>query len=109
MTQGSHTNTISYKIPGMQWVLLGCMAVLAPAVADGIHSFIVVGRGIRLYQAEFSNVGELRYWLVLGIRTVVTFLVLLPFARVPFRHRLAWLCCVLIWTYLAFKGEAVFK
>jgi hypothetical protein len=109
MTQLSHTDTISHKIPGMRWVLLGCMGVLAPVVADGFHSIIVVNRGIRFYQAEFGDLGDVRYWLFLGIRAVVSFLVLWPFAKVPFRHRLAWLCCVVVWTYLAFKGEVVFS
>jgi hypothetical protein len=109
MTQLSHTDTIGHKISGPRWALLSCMAVLAPVVADGFHSLVVLSRGIRFYQAEFSNVGNMRYWLFLCIRAVISFLVLWPFAKVPVRHRLAWFCCVVVWTYLAFKGEVVFK
>ena len=109
MSQGLHTDTTSRKVPGTHWVFLGCIAILAPVIADGFHSFVVVSRGIRFYQAEFNYIGDGRYWLFLGIRAVIGFLVLWPFSKVPFLYRFSWICCVVIWTSLAYLGEAVVK
>jgi len=71
----------------MRWLMTAILAsLLAPALADCLHSSLVVLRGIRFYQAELGDLANPYYW---------------SFG--------AWLCCVVGWLWLARQMEVVFK
>ena len=89
----------------LRWFLAAGMALAAPALADSIRTLSVVSGGIRFYNAELSRISNPVFWVVLGVRSVLTFLLLLPFGKMPLRHRTMWVCCVGLWTYLDFKSE----
>ena len=104
--------------PRFRWSLQVLFAVLAPMLADCIHSYVVLRRGIRLYNAElyvlFAGGGDFeggRIGLVLItlFQALLTFLVLWVVAKHPVRSVVVWICCVALWTYLAFIGEVALK
>ncbi len=103
------SRTPDRQSPPLHWLLLAGMALTAPALADCIHTLWVVSGGIRFYNAELGRLPNPLFWIVWGVRSAVTFLLLLPFAKTPLRHRTMWICCAALWTYLDFKSEVVFK
>ena len=82
------------------FVLALIMSVLAPGLADCIHSAFVVSRGIRFYNAPLDHLASLGFWMFLGIRAVITLVVVCIFARVRFAHMLVWGGLVMFWLSL---------
>ena len=87
------------------FVMAAVMALLAPAVADCLHSFFVVRSGIRFYNAELGRIAQPVFWILLGIRVVITFLALWFFGRIGFRDIFVWCVCVVLWTLLDMQME----
>lgn len=84
-------------------------SILAPALADCVHSLLVVNRGIRFYQAELGYICTPGFWSFLADRALVTFLVVLLFVRLRFADWLVWVCAVGFWIWLDIQGEVVHK
>ncbi len=84
-------------------------SVLAPVLADCLHSFFVVSRGIRFYQAELGYISNPGFWYFLGARAAVTFIALLVLVRLRLPDWLPWLCAVVFWIWLDIQGEVVYK
>ena len=93
------------------------VAVLATLLAHGIHSWSVLRRGFRLYNAEFWVLwvsGQYHDWrggviLMMLVQAVVTFLLLWAVAKDRVGRWVVWLCCVPLWTCFAFMGEVAIK
>ena len=104
--------------PRFRWSLQVLFALFAPILADCIHSYSVLHRGRRLYNAElyvlFVGGGDFEGgWIGVVVMTLIqallTFLVLWIVAKHPVRSLVVWICCVAVWTYLAFIGEVAVK
>jgi len=94
----------------MRWFLVATLAsFLAPALADCIHSGLVVLKGIRLYQAELGDLANPYYWSFLAGRTLITLLAMSLAQALRIRDLWTWLSCVIGWLWLARQMEAVFK
>ena len=81
------------------------MAVAAPLLADCFQSFPVVRSGFRLYQATLSlysdNNGGFMFTEVavfVGVRAIITLLLLRFLVKRGFRDRIVWLCSVVVWS-----------
>lgn len=75
-------------------------SLLAPLLADCIHSLLIFNRGIRVYQSELGYIMTPHFWWFLAGRMFVTFLVLIAAIRFGLRGRLTWLVCCLGWLWL---------
>ena len=88
------------------------MSLAAPLLADCLQSFLVLTRGFRLYQAQFSwyhhlggDIGlTFADWASLvGVRAIVTLLVFTFLAKCGFSAKyrfwdmVVWLCFLVFW------------
>jgi hypothetical protein len=83
------------------FILAALAATLAPLLADSLQSLFVVRGGIRFYQAIYSlylasTAGACLY---VGVRAVITFLMLWFFVRLGFRDRTVWICLAILWFF----------
>ena len=85
------------------------MALLAPALADCIHSAFVVSSGIRFYNAPLEHIATWGFWIFLVIRAMVTFFAGWYFARREFKHMLVWCCFVALWLWMDAQMDVVVK
>jgi hypothetical protein len=83
-------------------------ALLAPILADCLHSLLVVGRGIRFYQAELGAAAY-DFWGSVVVRAVVTFCFLVLLVRLRLPDWLIWVGFVALWFWLNLEREVVFK
>ena len=90
-------------------VLAAVMALLAPLLADTLHSCIVVSSGIRFYNAEIGRMGAALFWDYVAPRAAITFLIIWFFARTRFRDIWVWCCAVALWTFLDIQMEVAIK
>ncbi|HEY3853967.1 MAG TPA: hypothetical protein VGO67_06210 [Verrucomicrobiae bacterium] len=113
--------------PQMDIVVLLLMSIAAPWFAAFIHSVWVFHRGFRFYNAEFG--GKYFFGVIYGhgsempnfrddvigwtlacvIPGAITFLILLPFRRLVWVHRILWVICIALWTLIFFKSEVAMK
>ena len=88
------------------------MAILAPLLADCLQSLVVVRSGIRFYQAIFSLylASPEGLCVFVGVRAIITFLILWFFVRIGFRDRTVWICLAILWLFADYMLEpAVIK
>jgi hypothetical protein len=85
------------------------MAVLAPALADCIHSASIVSSGIRFYNAPLERIATLAFWIFLVIRATITFFAAWYFARRRFKHMLVWCCFVVLWLWIDAQMDVAVK
>lgn len=87
------------------------MAVASPALADVLHSALVVMRGTRLHNVEIDRIGTEGFWIFLGLRAVITFFVLWRLFRSPdpFWRWMFWLGTFFVWFCLDIKWEYALK
>ncbi len=98
-----------HRLTASFFLLALVMAVLAPALADCIHSASVVSRGIRLYNAPLEHISSLAFWNLLAIRAMVTFLVIWFFARLRFGHIFVWVCLVILWLWVGAQMDVAIR
>lgn len=91
------------------FVLAVLMSVLAPVLADCLHSVEVLISGIRIYNAPLVHLASSGYWVLLGLRAVMTFLPIWVFARVRLGHMFVWGCFVIVWLFLDTQADIVSK
>jgi len=84
------------------------MAILAPLLADSLQSFFVLNGGIRLYQAIFSLylASPEGLCVFVGMRAIITFLILWFFVRIGFRDRTVWICLAVLWLFVDYMLES---
>jgi hypothetical protein len=85
-------------------VSLTVAATLAPMLADGLQSLVVFERA---YQTAFSWYlnSTASACLFIGVRTAITFLILLYFAKHGFRGRIIWVFMTILWLWADFALE----
>jgi hypothetical protein len=81
------------------------MAVLAPLLADSLHSLYVVHTGIRFYNAELGLIAWPGYWIFVALRGAVSFFVVWFFIWARFRDFWVWCCLAGLWLLLDLKAE----
>jgi hypothetical protein len=83
---------------------LAVAAVLSPMLADALHTLFVSLKGIRLYQAAYWWYldGMETICFFVGVRAIITFLVLRFFAQAGFRGMTIWCCTVFAWLLMNF-------
>jgi hypothetical protein len=85
------------------WVCFIGMAVAAPGLADCVQLFLIVLQGYGLDDYGLGDSVGVGFLIpLLAAQTLITFLALLPFFRVPLRFRSAWLCYLALWMYWMF-------
>jgi len=95
---------------GFNWFMLVLLSFLAPALAARIHSYSVFHLNFRWYNAELWVLfGTDRYpdWrtgvvVEILVKTFFTSLFLWLAIKSPIKCWVVWLCCVVVWTYVAF-------
>lgn len=107
--QNERSEVLIRKLSWRFFVFVPLAAFLAPLLADTLHSFVVVHRGIRFYQAELDSVANWGYWVYVALRGVVSFFVMWFFIWARFRDFWIWCCLAGLWTWLDFQMEVVYK
>ena len=83
--------------------------MLAPLLADSLHSAWVVSSGIRFYNAELGRVSMPGFWVFTALRGFISFLILWFFARIRFRDIGVWCCLTGLWTLLDLEMEITIR
>jgi hypothetical protein len=107
--QTEHPEGLVRKLNWRFYVFVPLAAFLAPLLADSLHSYFVVRRGIRFYQAELGYIDYLGFWVWVALRGIVDFFVMWFIIWLRIRDIWIWCCLVGLWTWLAFKMEVVIK
>lgn len=86
------------------YVSAAVSAILAPLLADGLHTFFVYQGGIRIYQGAFwwYLVSTMGAGVYVAVRAIITFLVIGFFVRNGFRDRTIWICSAALWLVIDF-------
>src|SRR4051812_10678435 len=95
---------------GIRIVAVAMMSFATPLIAAFVHSYFVIQRGSRLYNAEIglnnAAIGRLSevplLWLTFTVLAGITFAVVYPFGRTPLLRWSIWLCFIAVWTFLLF-------
>ena len=88
------------------------MSLLMPLLVVGLQSVIVMGRGHRLDFAMLSRIdvavlSSIEFWAWTAAIVLVSFLVLLPFLRLPLWRRIVFVGVCAAWTWIALASEGV--
>ncbi len=102
----------------LRWFLHLILAILAPVLAACLHSYSVMQRGYRFYNAELWLLidGGDRFadWrkemlISMAIKMGFSFLVLWIGIKTPAKRWLLWCLCIAVWMLLARFGEVTIR
>lgn len=85
------------------------MALLAPALADCIHSASIVSSGTRFYNAPLEYIASGVFWIFVLIRAVGTHLAIYYSGRMRFGSVLVWCCCAILWLLVDAQMDVAIK
>ena len=91
------TDVSTHRLTWLFFILAVPMAILAPLLADTLQSLSVFPGGISFERVWWYLVSTKGACLFVGVRAIITYLVLWFFVRLGFRDRTVWICLAILW------------